>query len=712
MNKTSKRALTSTGKPTRWLLTMLAIWLGLVTPMLLIARPAHAHGGLPVDVFDPQEIGWASVRTMTSAQFSTDFAKRKKTQMVIDLEIDEIDGNQRVSAVWQTNITNRDWASLRNLTSAEFAQEWQQRKDQGYRLIDQEIYLLGGQWRYAGVWTKNVERLNWASYRNVTSADFSAKFQQYRDNYLPIDFEGYSVGSSIHYAAAWVENTDNLKWSLVRDLSASQYATLFQQYRNNYRVLDVESYHHDGKQYYAAIWLENPDGRYWKTLRDMTSKQFGDTWQALLDEGYRLVDFEIYDTGNGWSYAGSWRQNGDRLNWEHREAVTTLLEDQMDEFDIPGMSVVIADDGEIVYQRGFGYADIDDQKRATSQTIYRLASVSKAVGGTLAFRLMEEGTFGDIEETPTRDYLPTLPARHNPTVGQLVSHRGGFGHYGTHGSWNEQFDTALEAAQQFWNDAPIYTPGQGYAYSTHTWTIAGAAMEGATGLPITEIVENTITDPYNLPTLRVEDRSQPNSKRATLYNTNNTEATPDNLSWKVLGGGLESSAYDLTRFGMKLVDGSILGPDARQTMWTPPDNRSDFSYGWNTGTESGPNGSTQVVARIGAQTGARSYIRMYPTEGIVITILSNRQSGGHSPVQMGRDIGALMLASQPVISSEGTEPERSTDSGITRELIQPVELVEPIESSELVQPVDSTSRNDIDRDSLDQIQPSKDAAIP
>jgi CubicO group peptidase (beta-lactamase class C family) len=93
------------------------------------------------------------------------------------------------------------------------------------------------------------------------------------------------------------------------------------------------------------------------------------------------------------------------------------------------------------------------------------------------------------------------------------------------------------------------------------------------------------------------------------------------------------------RFGMKLVDGTILGPDALDRLWTPPDALSRYALGWDTGRDA----CQRVVAKNGGQLGSNSYIRIYPDAGIVIAVLTNRQSGGHSAVTLGRGIGGILL---------------------------------------------------------------------
>ncbi len=655
-----------------FVLFMLLLCLSLVTPApSLLAQEADpadagqrdgiqetpgglaAAGVLPSSLFDPDSIGWASRRDMSSSAFSDWFKQMKDAYMLIDIEVDEVNGQQRVAGVWQRNTDNRGWAEHRNLTSSQFHDKWVSYRDQGYRLIDQEAYTLGGTRYYAGIWVENREGLAWASFRNLTSQEFSDKFQTYSKNgYIMVDVEGYSTPQGLRYAMIWVENTEGLAWAEYRNLSSQEFADKFDQLKATHRVLDVESYRHNGVQYYAGIWVENKNGRGWAEYRDMTETGWRNRWYRMRDLGYRLVDFEIYPTGSGYRYAGVWRQNTDRPNWPLKAQVDNLAQAYMAQNDLPGMSVAIAQGGVIRYMRGFGYQDVSGGVWYSARTLNRLASVSKAVAGVLAMRLLQEGAIADLDD-PTADYIASLPAHHTHTLRQLLSNRSGIGHYEDYNVPIQAYTTALAAAQTFWNtdsdpNTPgtqlVYMPGAGCKYSTHAYTVLGAALEGATGKSIRAIVEDELSVPFNLPTLQMEDRSDGDANRTRLYGTNNAETTPDDISWKVLGGGLEASAYDLVRFGMKILDDTILSQASRDEMWSVPSPVSCTAYalGWSVGTEQG----APVVAKDGAQRGARTYVRIYPEQDIVIVILSNRKND-HNPGNLGRDIGALMLANLP-----------------------------------------------------------------
>ncbi|MQA26964.1 MAG: serine hydrolase, partial [Micromonosporaceae bacterium] len=392
-------------------------------------------------------------------------------------------------------------------------------------------------------------------------------------------------------------------------------------------------------QRYDALWIENADGRQWRAVRDMTTQGYANRWHRYQDEGFRVITSYKYQTASGPRYAMILRQNSDRPTWSLKNQVNSRIQSELNTYDVPGISVAIIQNGQFRYLRGFGHASVANDVWLDSDHVQRLASVSKAVAGTLTMDMAEDGLVS-LDDT-SQSLVPQMPAHHTHTVGQLVSTRGCVKHYGEgpSGAAAAPYGTALEAAEDIWADPLVCTPGT-YHYSTHGYTLLGAELEAAGSTSVHNLVRNRISNPHGLGTLRSEDQSDTSVRRTTLYNTDNSAiANPGDITWKVLGGGLEASAADLARFGHKLVAGQIIDQQSLDAMWTKPDNQSSYAYGWNVGTDSGH----VVVAKSGAQQGSRSYLRIYPDDGIVIAVLTNRKSGGHSALQLGRDLGAMMI---------------------------------------------------------------------
>ncbi len=210
---------------------------------------------LPSSLLDPDAVGWYSGRNFTSSAFSDWFSDLAgEGYMMVDIEVDEIDGVQRVGGVWQRNTDGRGWYQTRNMTLAEFEATQRERADD-YRLIDQEVYVLGSDTYYAGIWIQNLEDLEWANYYDVTSTQFSALFDFFSDQgFLPIDVDAYVIDGQLLYSAIWVDNAENLGWWLWRDLTSDGFAEKFDEYRDRYRMIDVESYRVGDRQLPVSGW--------------------------------------------------------------------------------------------------------------------------------------------------------------------------------------------------------------------------------------------------------------------------------------------------------------------------------------------------------------------------------------------------------------------------------------------------------------------------
>src|SRR5262245_666677 len=95
---------------------------------------------------------------------------------------------------------------------------------------------------------------------------------------------------------------------------------------------------------------------------------------------------------------------------------------------VPGVSVAVVQNGEFVWSKGFGMADLENSVPATADTLYRLGSISKPITATAALVLSERGRL-DLD-TPVQNYCRAFPRKPWPiTTRQLLGHLGGIRYY-------------------------------------------------------------------------------------------------------------------------------------------------------------------------------------------------------------------------------------------------------------------------------------------
>lgn len=112
---------------------LVAAALATAVAALAMTPTAQATPAVPRATFDPAETGWLSLRDQSSSAYAARVAQLKSSMMLIDLDVDVTGGAYRVGSVWRPNPDGRGWASLRNLTGAQFAATWAEHCDKGYR---------------------------------------------------------------------------------------------------------------------------------------------------------------------------------------------------------------------------------------------------------------------------------------------------------------------------------------------------------------------------------------------------------------------------------------------------------------------------------------------------------------------------------------------------------------------------------------------------
>ena len=291
-------------------------------------------------------------------------------------------------------------------------------------------------------------------------------------------------------------------------------------------------------------------------------------------------------------------------------AVDAVMDDLMARWQLPGGQVALAKDGRLVLNRGYGLADVERGEPVQPTSLFRIASVSKAITAVAILTLVDAGTLA-LDDTvfPLLAFAPPPHATMDPrlatiTVQDLLVHAGGWDSAQSFDPQGLPFSRTAaamvgladpaEAATivRFMLGEPLdFDPGTRQAYSNFGFNVLGRVIEHVSGQPYEAYVRDHVLAPAGITTMRLgRTRLADRAPGEVRYYAPPGQAPGWSVFWgegfapfayggstylEALDahGGWIASAADLVRFATA-VDGqrgpALLTPETVQAMITTP----------------------------------------------------------------------------------------------------------------------------------------------
>jgi serine beta-lactamase-like protein LACTB len=308
----------------------------------------------------------------------------------------------------------------------------------------------------------------------------------------------------------------------------------------------------------------------------------------------------------------------------------SIAHEVFDAQHLVGMTVAVGTTRGLSWSRGYGVADLENSVPASPDTVYRFASVSKAITAVAAMELAESGKL-DLD-APVQRYVPTFPAKQWPvTARHVLTHTSGIRHFKDDEAESTLHFKDLEAGlDRIRNEPLLHEPGTAYTYSSYAFTLLGRAIEGASGESYVSYVRGHVFQPAGMTASRDDDLRAIVPHRAQGY-----ARTPDgalensvltDTSSKIPSGGLAGTAKDLVAFGLATLSGRILHRETFEKMivvskvGSPPMPNPD---GFGLGVMIEDMDGRRAVFHTGAQPRAAAILYLLADDGVAIAILSN-----------------------------------------------------------------------------------------
>ena len=307
--------------------------------------------------------------------------------------------------------------------------------------------------------------------------------------------------------------------------------------------------------------------------------------------------------------------------------IDNLLQSYANDEQFSG-SILVAEKGQVIYKKSFGYANLEWMIHNNVDTKFRLASVTKQFTATLIMQLVEEGKL-DLNGKLSA-YLPYYrkDTGDRITIHQLLNHTSGIPSF-----TNSQLYQTLKL-QAIKPDSMVikyasgdleFEPGTETRYNNSAFFILGVIIEKLRGKPYEQVLREYIFDPLQMNDSGYDKHAQIISKRASGYDMNYAgyENAPFiDMSVPFSAGALYSTVEDLHRWDRGLYSGKIISAASLEKMFSP--SQGGYGYGWAVlYLPTGPSDSTRAVAHSGGIEGFNTRIMRILDDQYVVIALCN-----------------------------------------------------------------------------------------
>ncbi len=301
----------------------------------------------------------------------------------------------------------------------------------------------------------------------------------------------------------------------------------------------------------------------------------------------------------------------------------------------PGLAVLVAQDGKILFEKGYGLADLEHHLPVTPQTIFRIASVTKQFTAAAILKLQEEGKLS-IEDKLSK-YIPDFPRGDEVTLRQLLTHTSGIHDClpgpdfllssVTNATTTEAMIKAIE------KDPYDFDPGAQWRYDNAGYLLLDYIVEKVSGQSYGDFLRDNFFQPLGMTNTGVylPQLTLPHEALGYRLGTDGFTQTPNEEIWWGGAGSLYSTIEDLYRWSEGLFNGRVLDAASLMLAFTPvetkvnQDNHRDtgYGFGWFIRNYRG----LPEISHGGGVDGFWSMLLRVPDEKFSVAILANAQPG-------------------------------------------------------------------------------------
>ena len=301
------------------------------------------------------------------------------------------------------------------------------------------------------------------------------------------------------------------------------------------------------------------------------------------------------------------------------------------EGEIPGAAALVVREGKVLYEKGFGYADLKKKTPITPDTEFRIGSITKQFTAVAILKLQEEGKL-NVEDKLSK-FIPDYPRGDEVTIHHLLTHTSGIKSYTDKINFKSKEVTrpipSIEKhIESFKHDPFNFDPGESWSYNNSGYFLLGYIIGKVSGLSYGEYLQQTFFDLLGMKNTGLHHKRIKLQHEAMGYSYQNgkPELAPNwEMTWAGGAGAMYSTLGDLYRWNEAAFNGKVLTAASMQSAFTPvvlengKESEPKYGYGWMIQEFRG----WQEIQHGGGLPGFSTYLCRFPQQNITVAVLTN-----------------------------------------------------------------------------------------
>ncbi|HLF63978.1 MAG TPA: serine hydrolase [Saprospiraceae bacterium] len=294
----------------------------------------------------------------------------------------------------------------------------------------------------------------------------------------------------------------------------------------------------------------------------------------------------------------------------------------------PGATVLVSRNGQTVYKKAFGMANLELDIPMRVEHVFRIGSITKQFTAIAILQLMEQGKL-NLHDDITR-FIPEYPTQGNPiTIEHLLTHTSGIQSYTAMKEFMARMTldfTPIEMIDYFKNEPMKFAPGTQFSYCNSGYFLLGYLIEVISGKSYPEYLDENIFKPLGMTNSLYGSNTRLIKNRASAYSQGDhgfENAHPLSMTQPYAAGSIQSTVEDLFKWHQAVHAYKLVKKESLEKAFTryilTDGTETDYGYGWSFSYVQG----SPTIEHGGGINGFSTMAIYLPKEDVFVAVFSN-----------------------------------------------------------------------------------------